>query len=94
MYFPGRAATIYYRTLGAKPAAPKGVLAQVTSILSGSTPSDTAIGSLGILHPSVLEKFDISYPCSALEFNLESFTKEIQQSFASEGPRMLGKPAH
>ncbi|CAE6437834.1 unnamed protein product [Rhizoctonia solani] len=34
------------------------------------------IGSLGILHPSVLEKFEIPYPCSALEFDLAPFVKE------------------
>lgn len=39
---------------------------------------DTEIGMLGILHPAVLEKFDITYPCSALEFNLEPFKKEMQ----------------
>jgi phenylalanyl-tRNA synthetase beta chain len=31
------------------------------------------IGRLGILHPGVLEKFEIGYPCSALEFSLEPF---------------------
>ncbi|KAJ3117275.1 phenylalanine--tRNA ligase subunit beta [Phlyctochytrium bullatum] len=31
------------------------------------------IGSLGILHPEVIQKFDFIYPCSALEFNLEPF---------------------
>jgi len=31
------------------------------------------IGEFGILHPSVLEKFDIKYPVSTLEINLEVF---------------------
>ncbi|KUI64085.1 Phenylalanine--tRNA ligase beta subunit [Cytospora mali] len=31
------------------------------------------IGQFGILHPSVLESFEIKYPVSALEFNLEVF---------------------
>jgi phenylalanyl-tRNA synthetase beta chain len=31
------------------------------------------IGSFGILHPEVLEKFEILYPCSALEMNIEPF---------------------
>ncbi|KAL7271584.1 phenylalanine--tRNA ligase subunit beta [Rhizina undulata] len=31
------------------------------------------IGTFGILHPSVLEKFEIPYPVSTLEMNLESF---------------------
>ncbi|KAL2111745.1 hypothetical protein VUR80DRAFT_9387 [Thermomyces stellatus] len=31
------------------------------------------IGELGVLHPSVLEKFDLKYPVSTLEINLEVF---------------------
>jgi len=33
------------------------------------------IGNFGILHPNVLEKFEIIYPCSVVEFNLEEFMK-------------------
>ncbi|CAE6424407.1 unnamed protein product [Rhizoctonia solani] len=40
------------------------------------------IGSLGILHPSVLEKFEIPYPCSALEFDLVPFVKEERPVWA------------
>ncbi|KAK0536549.1 phenylalanine--tRNA ligase subunit beta [Tilletia horrida] len=35
--------------------------------------TDVYIGQLGVLHPSVLEKFEIGYPCSAMEFNVEPF---------------------
>jgi len=31
------------------------------------------IGSFGILHPEVLANFDINYPGSAVEINLEPF---------------------
>jgi len=31
------------------------------------------IGSLGILHPEVLKNFQINYPGSAVEINLEPF---------------------
>lgn len=41
------------------------------------TRDDKEIGTLGILHPSVLEKFEIGYPCSAVEFNLEPFKKDM-----------------
>lgn len=34
---------------------------------------DVVIGSFGILHPTVLEKFELKYPVSALEFNVEVF---------------------
>ncbi|CAE6428386.1 unnamed protein product [Rhizoctonia solani] len=40
------------------------------------------LGSLGILHPSVLEKFEIPYPCSALEFDLAPFVKEERPVWA------------
>jgi phenylalanyl-tRNA synthetase beta chain len=75
-FFPGRAATIYYRFPPAK-------LDILTSTKVGNAAAlhakkDVEIGKLGVLHPYVLEKFEISYPCSALEFNLEPFKKEMQ----------------
>lgn len=75
-FFPGRAATIYYR-------APPVQQSTLSTIKSGIQTAlhinqDVEIGTLGILHPSVLEKFEIGYPCSALEFNLEPFKKEMQ----------------
>lgn len=61
MYFPGRAARIIYR---------------VPATDSQSPLLEIEIGRIGVLHPTVLEKFDVGYPCSALEFNLESFGKD------------------
>ena len=71
-FFPGRAATIYYRSPPSVRAASS--VAGVDVAVQG----DVEIGTLGVLHPSVLEKFEIGYPCSALEFNLEPFKKEMQ----------------
>ena len=34
---------------------------------------DIVIGSLGILHPTVLGNFDLTRPCSALEVDVETF---------------------
>lgn len=75
-FFPGRAATIYYRAHPKKSA-----LASIKHDIKAAfhSTSDTEIGTLGILHPSVLEKFEIGYPCSALEFNLEPFKKEMEK---------------
>jgi phenylalanyl-tRNA synthetase beta chain len=76
-FFPGRAATIYYR------APPKkSPLTNIkTSIqVAFRARDDIEIGTLGILHPSVLEKFEIGYPCSAVEFTLEPFKKEMQKT--------------
>lgn len=64
MYFPGRAASIFYRTRMQK--------------------DDSNIGTLGILHPTVLEKFEIGFPCSALEFALEPFKKQMQKVWTNE----------
>lgn len=88
-FFPGRAATVYYRAPPSSPAfdAPKPtnptpslattVKREIQSALNTSITSDVEIGVLGILHPSVLEKFEISYPCSALEITLEPFRQEM-----------------
>lgn len=35
--------------------------------------NDVVIGSFGILHPTVLEKFELKYPVSVVEFNVEVF---------------------
>ncbi|KAA8894231.1 hypothetical protein FN846DRAFT_913124 [Sphaerosporella brunnea] len=56
-YFPGRGASVYLRHLDG----------------SDSQTKTKKIGSFGILHPSVLEKFEISFPVSAVELNLEAF---------------------
>ncbi|KAM0789338.1 hypothetical protein ACM66B_000171 [Microbotryomycetes sp. NB124-2] len=40
---------------------------------SGAPVRDIEIGSLGILHPTVLKSFELDYPCSALEFDVEPF---------------------
>lgn len=34
---------------------------------------DIKIGHIGVLHPEVLQKFEIDYPCSAVEFCIEPF---------------------
>ncbi len=37
--------------------------------------SEEVVGSFGVVHPDVLSKkaFDVKWPCSALELNIESF---------------------
>ncbi|KAL4241406.1 phenylalanyl-tRNA synthetase beta subunit family protein [Abortiporus biennis] len=76
-FFPGRAATIYYRPI---PVGKSESLSTVKRAVEGAfgATSDIEIGVLGILHPSVLEKFEIGFPCSALEFTLEPFKPEMQ----------------
>ena len=31
------------------------------------------VGTLGVLHPDVITKFELGLPCAALEINLEAF---------------------
>ncbi len=35
--------------------------------------NNSKVGSFGIVHPQVLEYFEIAAPCSALELNVEPF---------------------
>jgi phenylalanyl-tRNA synthetase beta chain len=69
-FFPGRAATIYYR----RPHK-SSTLETVKHALA--LDGDEEIGVLGILHPAVLENFEIGYPCSAVEFTLEPFRRSV-----------------
>lgn len=74
-YFPGRAATIYYRPPPQKPSKTSELADELKNTLHINQDRDIVIGTLGVLHPTVLEKFEITYPCSALEFNMEVFLK-------------------
>jgi phenylalanyl-tRNA synthetase beta chain len=84
-FFPGRAATIYYR---ARPTTDKEASARQKAVVGTDTSRggerDVEIGRLGILHPSVLEKFEIGYPCSALEFSLEPFKANMPAMWTND----------
>ncbi|KAJ7765004.1 hypothetical protein DFH07DRAFT_1015589 [Mycena maculata] len=82
MFFPGRAATIYYRPPPVKQSALSAVKQEIESALH--LEQDMKLGTLGILHPTVLEKFDIGYPCSSLEFSLEPFKKQVPKIWTNE----------
>ena len=79
-FFPNRAANIYYRA----PSCPtSSTLAKAKDSVKSAISKDNKIGTLGILHPTVLQSFEIGYPCSALEFTLEPFKKEINTVWTS-----------
>jgi len=87
MYFPGRAATIYYRKPVEKKISTSKISElkdNVASALHVGHDGDIEIGSLGILHPTVLVKFEIAYPCSALEFTLEPFKRKMHKVWTNE----------
>lgn len=77
MYFPGRAANVYYRPKAERASGLADIKGKVEAALH--IKHDVQIGTLGILHPTVLEKFEINFPCSALEFTLEPFKKQMQK---------------
>ncbi|KAF9451655.1 phenylalanyl-tRNA synthetase [Macrolepiota fuliginosa MF-IS2] len=82
MFFPGRAATIYYRALPEKRGKFSAFKQTVQNAMHIS--HDVPIGVLGILHPTVLEKFEIGFPCSALEFTLEPFKKQMHKVWTND----------
>lgn len=67
-FFPGRAAHIFLR----RPSPPAEGLDSMKD-MSKSLQGDVQVGTLGVLHPDVLQAFELAFPCSALEFNLEAF---------------------
>ncbi|KIY74100.1 phenylalanyl-tRNA synthetase subunit beta [Cylindrobasidium torrendii FP15055 ss-10] len=83
-YFPGRAATIYYRPPQAKRGALAAIKGKVEAALHKVPEGDIELGALGILHPTVLEKFDIGYPVSTVEFNLEPFRKHTPKIWTND----------
>ena len=55
-------------------AAPEpGLIEKAKGAFEAHGARDVEIGSLGILHPSVLGAYELDYPCSAVEFDLEPF---------------------
>lgn len=79
-FFPGRAAAIYHRAAPQKDS----MLSAMKRDTAVRVKKDIQIGTLGILHPSVLAKFEIGYPCSALEFTLDPFKKQMQMIWTNE----------
>lgn len=77
-FFPGRAATIYYRPPVEETSTISSIKNDIKAAVGLGVARDQEIGVLGILHPTVLEKFEITYPCSAVEFTLEPFEQEMQ----------------
>ncbi|KAE9397119.1 phenylalanyl-tRNA synthetase subunit beta [Gymnopus androsaceus JB14] len=84
MFFPGRAATIYYRAPPSKRKNTTFEKLKQDAKAALHVSNDMVLGTLGILHPSVLEKFDIQYPCSAVEFTLDPFKKEMQKIWTND----------
>jgi phenylalanyl-tRNA synthetase beta chain len=49
----------------------KGMCAEVV-VKDTATNTETSVGTLGVVHPSVLKNFEVTYPCTAVELNMEA----------------------
>ncbi|KAG8894915.1 phenylalanine--tRNA ligase subunit beta [Tulasnella sp. 403] len=58
--------------------------AVVSTVSSTRTRNDLELGLIGVLHPTVLANFEVTYPCSALEFTLEPLMQEIPPVWADD----------
>ena len=67
-FFPGRAASVFLRRTSPKGGALETLKHTFESALGVA---DVRLGTLGVLHPEVIGHFEIPYPCSSLELNLE-----------------------
>lgn len=71
-FFEGHAATIHVR-IPSKGSSSRENNNKNTNANTAAADDGLIIGVLGILHPTVLEKFELKYPVSTLEINLEPF---------------------
>lgn len=60
----------YRANVGADPTYLAGHAAAIYLTLAGEA---VRIGTFGILHPNVLKKFELPFPTSTLELNVEVF---------------------
>ncbi|KAH2723642.1 hypothetical protein KXW29_008209 [Aspergillus fumigatus] len=60
----------FYHWVGWEPTYFPGHAASIHLRIAGK---DHVIGAFGILHPTVLEKYELKYPVSTLEINIEAF---------------------
>eukprot|EP01038_Epipyxis_sp_PR26KG_P009765 gene9765-13136_t len=66
-----RSGVVYYVKPSNDPCFFQGMSADLMLKYSDGRP-DVSIGSLGVVHPEVLQNFEISYPCSVIEMDIES----------------------
>lgn len=70
-FLSGRGASIYLRPKDTPQTASSSPLHTIKSIARALPGQDLNIGTLGVLHPAVMSSYEIAFPCSSLEFNLE-----------------------
>lgn len=66
----GRAGIMYYVRPGNDPCFFNGMCVEVVLKNEDGRP-EKIVGTMGVVHPEVLQKFDVTYPCSVLEMDVE-----------------------
>ena len=65
-----RPGVVYYVRAGNDPIFFPAINAEI--VLKYENGTEKVVGTLGTIHPEVLEKFDIAYPCSGVELEIEA----------------------
>ena len=63
---------VYYLRPSNDPCFFPGMCAEVVLRKTGDSVTEHIIGVLGVVHPEVLAKYAISYPCSIIELDIEA----------------------
>lgn len=72
-FLPGRVANVHLRLPKEAPRlSTSSPLHTITTLAQALPGQDVQIGTLGVLHPDVLGNYEIAFPCSSMEINLEA----------------------
>lgn len=70
-FVPNLCADIMFTAAGSERYSPTRVDLKPTDLTGRFPPRSVCLGSMGVIHPEVLEKFHIDSPCSLLEISIE-----------------------
>lgn len=68
----GRAGVVYSVRPSSDPACFPGMGAEVVLHFDEEGKEDQVVGTFGVVHPEVLQNFEVTYPCSILEMDVEA----------------------
>lgn len=68
----GRQGVEYYVRPSSDPCCFPGMGAEIVLHYADSSKEDKVVGTFGVVHPEVLQNFDVTYPCSILEMDVEA----------------------
>lgn len=68
----GRAGVVYSVRPSSDPVCFPGMGAEVVLHFEEEGKADQVVGTFGVVHPEVLQNFEVTYPCSILEMDVEA----------------------